>query len=382
MMTGLLPREHGVLNNGMRYEGDAATSAELLAERGFHTGAFVSGIPLKAGLSGLDRGFTKYDDSFSVFDRLHPMVTSLAVLRAANRVLPIDLVERRAHATVAAARSWMRSARHPMFAWVHLYDPHSPYDAPEILRARFAHESAKWSAHGKPVTDWPVADYDAELRETDRHLEDLLREMEIRDLDRSSREWLGEVVVTADHGEGLEQHGELTHGSLLHEEDLRVPMIRARATESLTLEIINMSPIPTNRARWSVSEQPFPLTSLWRSLLSAAGLEPPTHRPGPTHEMRVLSETFAPEGRESKAAFIETVPHPLVPVGRKLIVNFATGETQAYDLAADPGETRPLDSSGPDWADMRAMIPAPDSTTASKIDPEVKRRLESLGYVH
>jgi hypothetical protein len=391
MFTGRLPREHGALNNGSPYVGEAPSFVEQLAEHGYHCAAFVSGIPLKAGLSGLDRGFSVYDDSFSVFDRLHPMVTSLAALRAANRLVPMDLVERRARDTVRLAIAWLHAAKGPSFTWVHLYDPHSPYDAPAVMRARFARESDVWTADGKPVTKWPVADYDAELRELDRHLEDLIREWEAIPTGpprESRRERV--AILTADHGEGLEQHGELTHGRLLHEEDLHVPWIETPIGSRRVHEEEGLRARQYGRVEWGArtvklidrsirtaafSELPWGLGTDWDSQAAADAANP----------QGFLAETFAPEGRESKAAFIE-VPMRVLGnepiVGRKLIVNFATGATEAYDLATDPGETHPLDASGPGWAGMRAKIPPPDSTGAASIDPEVRRRLESLGYVH
>ncbi len=406
MLTGHSPQGHGVLNNGMPYRSKELTCVERLRDSGYDCAAFVSGIPLKAGLSGLDGGFSIYDDSFSVFDRLHPMVTSLAGLRAANRVFPFDLVERRAGDTVRAAIGWIRAAKVPCFTWTHLYDPHSPYDAPAVLRARFARESDAWTANGKLVTEWPIADYDAELREVDRHLENLLREWEAAMPADGPHSLIGGsvAILTADHGEGLEQHGVLTHGQLLHDEDLRVPWIEAEIRAHAMEESENARVSGQGR----IEREPVSVDRIALWLRSSARIGPFLARPRfvVREEIRwvdpamdassraasnranpegILAETFAPEGRESKAAFIE-VPMRILGnepiVGRKLIVNFATGATEAYDLATDPGETRPLDSSGPEWAGMRAKIPAPDSTTAASIDPEVKRRLESLGYVH
>ncbi len=386
MFTGLTPREHGVLNNGTRYRGEAPTLAETLASRGYSAAAFVSGIPLKAGLSGLRRGFATYDDSFSIFDRLHPSVTSLAALRAANRLVPTDLVERRAADTVRAARRWIRASRGPLFVWVHVYDAHSPYAAPPLLRGRFLKESAPWTDHGRPVTQWPVADYDAELREVDRHLEDLLREFETATSEADGGGGSGArgalVFVTADHGEGLEQHGELTHGQLRYEEDLRVPWITAPARAGDELR--------ERRAGGALGATPRSLCDVRSWILACVGFpeEAPRASSG-----GLLAETFPPEGREAKSSYVETIARAgdggggegarnAGPIGRKLIVNFATGATRAYDLAADPGELRPLDSSGPEWDALKRGIPAPDSSAGAPIDPEVRRRLESLGYIH
>src|SRR4030095_8115961 len=98
-----------------------------------------------------------------------------------------------------------------------------------------------------------------------------------------------------------------------------------------------------------------------------------------------LAETYAPEGAEDKAAYFELQNMyrvgPSFPA-RKLIVNFATGEALAFDLIADPGESHPLDVSGVTWERMRKKVLAPEVLEGITVDPEVERRLKSLGYIH
>ncbi len=348
VFTGLLPREHGVLNNGT-----ALTSTETfvpdLAADGWTCAAFVSGIPLKAGLSGLADGFAHYDDVFSPLERVHPMLTTLALVRVANRVLPLDFVERRAADTVAAATAWLAGSEGPRFVWVHLFDPHTPYDAPVPWRRRFAVESPAWKAGGRPVTGWPHADYDAELRETDRRFGELLRAWDDVTGGR------GIVVVTADHGEGLEQHGELAHGTQLFEEDVRVPLF-FRDPE--------VRPGVNPEARSTTVLHGW-IPALARDGGSAGGTDagsPP-----------FLVETFAPEGRQDQSAVVE-------PQRRKVIVNWETGEERSFDLADDPGEARPLDPS-PEWTDLRDGL-SPAGAEIGDLDPETVRRLRALGYLH
>lgn len=443
MMTGLLPREHGVLNNGMAYRGSQTTYVERLAAHGVEAAGFVSGIPLKAGISGLERGFQVYDDTFSPFDRLHPMVTSLALLRVAHRFVPTQFVERPAKKTVTAALEWLRDVRGPHFLWVHLYDAHSPYLGPGILRERFARESEAWSAHGKRVTEWPIADYDAELREVDRQCLRLLRAFEDRAADSDDTPGRRVVVVTSDHGEGLEQHGELTHGQLLFEEDLRVPWItcdfedaprgiidpkvvshvslfseilpahRLGAERDSVPEMANVASHsgadPGDRAQSSGDEN--------TNITPVSGA-PLARAPGANaRSWDLLAETFAPEGRETKSAVIELVERESAigtehaasnsskdsegparglstsfagqardstsrtTAGRKLILNLATGEESAYDLRSDPGEVHSLESSQESWRVLRDRILRLDPNLPA-LDPELERRLESLGYIH
>lgn len=383
LFTNLSPSEHGVLNNGTPYTGPKPTFVETLAYRGYRCAAFVSGIPLKSGLSGLDRGFVVYNDSFSIFDRLHPMMTSLAIIRAAHRVVPTQFVERSSRATVHAAIEWLQKTEGRRFLWVHLYDAHSPYNPPAVMQTRFQRESQGWSAQGKPVTEWPIANYDAEIREMDRNLEDLLREF-IRPTATNPDTRL-EIVITADHGEGLDQHGELTHGQLLYEEDLRVPLVYAEpslAQIDRAGTFISGGGVQLAFTSISTFRIGFPLRSeLTRSSpsSSADSLQALETNQG------FRAWTFAPEGRETKAAWIEKPVgcDRFNPVrGRKLIVNYSTGDELGFDLEKDPGETQPIQPADSTWTPLRNQLVSKEMLGETRLDPEVERRLRSLGYIH
>jgi hypothetical protein len=401
MFTGVSPEGHGVRNNGMILTKEMSTFVESLAEVGWNCAAFVSGIPLKAATSGLSRGFQVYDDRFSVFERIHPMMTTLAFVRGLNRVLPFDLIERRSVDTADAAIRWLEQSKGPRFLWVHFFDAHSPYDAAPIVRKRFSRESEGWTASGKNVDEWPIADYDAEVGTVDHQVSRVLDAFE-----RVTNEE-GAVLVTADHGEGLEQHGELTHGQLLFDEDLRVPFIVSRDVEW---------PLQSNRPSWYLEKNPgidprffdLRLIPIWMKRI--AELE--TSIPKPSGEgpstmgwYPNTAATYAPEGREDKGAVWEIIADdeyqvlmkegltvlPLAPEmrytpRRKMIMNWARGEEVAFDLWVDPGETKPINTEIPSgdfypWKDLRNWIPQPASGKVS-IDPEVERRLKSLGYIH
>jgi hypothetical protein len=352
LLTGVRPREHGVLNNGTALSTAVPTFVPVLAERGWKCAAFVSGIPLKAGLSGLASGFSVYDDAFSPLERVHPMLTALALVRVANRVLPGDFIERRARDTVREAIAWLEGASGPRFLWVHLFDPHTPYDAPGILRRRFAREASGWTAGGGALTGWPHADYDAELRETDRWLGRLLRAWDDATAGR------GSVIVVGDHGEGLEQHGELTHGSQLYEEDVRVPCLWR----------VSDGTARPNRVHRPVRG----ITEVRRSLAWAAGIDraPPEPEVAP-----IVIETFAPEGRRDLTALIDRR-------GRKIVLDRTTGTEIAFDLVTDPGERRPMAGRDEDWDNLRESLPEDPVDRREGLDPETVRRLRALGYIH
>jgi choline-sulfatase len=181
MLTGLRPARHGLTVNGVSTSGlPVPTLAEQLRGGGMATAAFVSAAVLGSA-HGLTPGFDHYDD-----DLHHPGG-------------PLRPHERRGDRTVDRALEWIRSENDsgPWFAWVHLFDPHAPYAAPT----------------GASGTD--RAAYLDEVRWVDRQLGRLLAGL-------GDRRVL--VVVTSDHGESLGEHGESTHGVLMYQGAMHVPM--------------------------------------------------------------------------------------------------------------------------------------------------------------
>ena len=187
LLTGTYPYEHGVRdNNGYRARAGQATLATRLKAMGFATGAFVGGFPLDQRF-GLNAGFDVYDDRIG----------------EAGSTVDFALPERRADAVVAPALQWIGAQQGKWLAWVHVFDPHAPYQAPEEFARRY-----------------PDDPYAAEVAWTDFALGPLFDRLAT--LPRATL-----VVVTADHGESLGDHGELTHGIFAYEATLRVPLIVA-----------------------------------------------------------------------------------------------------------------------------------------------------------
>jgi tetratricopeptide (TPR) repeat protein len=189
MMTGLYPIKHQVRNNGMFVLGDdIETLAEVFSEHGYATGAFVSAQVLVSRY-GLNQGFDVYDDDLS----------------QAQKTGQSTVPSRRGNMTLASAKRWLATVpkNKPVFLWLHLYDPHAPYDPPGSFRARFPNDP-----YGGEIAfaDSVVADLVATLQESGR-LDDTV------------------LTVLADHGEGLGEHGENTHGFLLHQATIHVPWI-------------------------------------------------------------------------------------------------------------------------------------------------------------
>jgi arylsulfatase A-like enzyme len=193
IMTGLPPGVHGVRDNGVfRLDPEAGTTlAERLSAAGWSTAAFVSAFPLLAGF-GLDRGFDHYDSALGSRD------DSLGGMRQRTAAQTLDRLEH----WFSSAKAPPPSTEAPLFLWVHFFDPHADYTAP-----------APWPAI------YPEDPYRAEVAFTDDQTGRLLfvlRRERTREL---------QVVVTSDHGEGLFDHGESTHGALLHASTIRVPIV-------------------------------------------------------------------------------------------------------------------------------------------------------------
>jgi arylsulfatase A-like enzyme/Flp pilus assembly protein TadD len=330
ILTGLLPYQHGVRDNtGFRLGKEVPTAATLLTAAGYTAAAFVGAFPLDSQF-GLDRGFELYDDQY-------PKGTN-----------PTEFVfpQRRGSEVVARALAWWRGrAGRPRFLWVHLYDPHSPYEAPEPFFSRLAESP-----------------YLAEVEATDSFLAPLLDPL-LRGGEAPTL-----VVFTADHGEALGQHGELTHGLFAYEETLHVPLVLWGA---------GVAPGEDARAARHVDILP--------TLLAAAGVEPPGGLPG--------SSLLAPRpaGAESDIAYFEAMSAnlnrgwaPLRGVlrgGRKAI---ELPLPELYDLPSDPDETHNrFEDERRAARELLALLPKesawpPERAAAST---EEEQQLRSLGYL-
>ena len=191
LMTGLLPPAHGVRDNGNYVVPPAAeTLAERLKLSGYETHAFVSAAVLDSRY-GLDQGFDTYDDD----------------LWAEAEPAMFMIRDRPASRTTDAALAWLegwskQEARTPFFAWVHFFDPHEPHEAPTIDRMR------------------TQSGYDAEITAADRAVGRLLEGLSAAGIADDTL-----VIVTADHGESLDQHGEKTHGIFVYDATMHIPLV-------------------------------------------------------------------------------------------------------------------------------------------------------------
>jgi choline-sulfatase len=190
ILTGLLPSSHGVTDFAVPLSSSHATLAELLKARGYHTAAFIGAVILDSHslAPGLDRGFDFYDN---FPDRLPPQVHW-------------GRVERRGMEVAARAEKWLTAhSGGAHFVWVHLYDPHDPYEPPPPYSQSYK---------SRP--------YDGEIAYADSALGNFLDYLKTRGWYENSM-----VIVVGDHGEGLGQHGEETHGIFLYDSTTHVPLI-------------------------------------------------------------------------------------------------------------------------------------------------------------
>lgn len=331
LLTGLYPYQHGVRDNtGFRLTDRFPTLATVLREAGYATGAFVGAYPLDSRY-GLDRGFDVYDDRTTRGDHVETF----------------SLAERRGDEVVAPAVDWWTRQRgRPRFLWVHLYDPHAPYAPPEPFASRFAGNA-----------------YLGEVAATDAFLAPLLDPL----LDRKEPPCL--VVVTADHGESLGEHGEATHGLFAYEATLKVPLV-----------LWGPGVAPGRDGRSARHVDVFP------TVLAAAGVKPPADpaRPG-----RSLLAPPAPDDSYFEA-LSTTLNRGWAPLrgllrgGRKFI---ALPLPETYELKSDPREERNrIDA---DRALARAAFGAlpkesvwpPPRLPGTTGSAEEEARLRSLGYL-
>jgi arylsulfatase A-like enzyme/tetratricopeptide (TPR) repeat protein len=334
ILSGRYPFDHGVReNSGFRFPAGVETLATLLRRQGYRTGAFVSAFPLDSRF-GLDRGFDVYDDR----------------LGDAAAGSDFRMQERAGTKTLAAARAWLQATPGPTFCWVHLYEPHAPYEPPSDWQGRVA------------------SAYDGEVAAADAALAPLIDPLLAR-----GRESDTLVVLTSDHGEGLGDHGEATHGVFAYEATLRVPLVfhnpRLFTPRVVTASVRHVDLAPTVLEAVGL---PLPEGLAGRSLLGVAqGLEAAEAPPS-------YFETLTPALTRGWA--------PIYGVLRDRQKYLDSPLPELYDLVADPREAvnlvalrpAPLEQMRGLLARLRALD---KGMVPSAMPSEVRERLATLGYV-
>jgi arylsulfatase A-like enzyme/Flp pilus assembly protein TadD len=334
ILSGQFPYRHGYRNNGQSVADHTPWLPEILHRDGYRTAAFVSGFPLNR-MFGFGRGFETYDDDFGPAPD--------------NR---FKLSERSAKATTQAALAWLPGvAGKPWFAWVHYYDPHAPYSAPEA----FAQAG-------------PRGEYLAEVAYVDHWLGELVAAARKQDPEVV-------VIITSDHGEGLGDHSESDHGLLLYQSTIRVPLIvnapslfaprrdaRVARTVDVTPTVLSLAGASATGAMDGIDLGPL--------MNGAAGAIPPAY-----------SETY-----------FGSMTYGFAPLRALRIADSKRIEgtnSRYFDLAADPAESHPLAEAAAGAAGARLEsllasipdLPVGSDRSAAPTDAQAMARLRSLGYL-
>jgi arylsulfatase A-like enzyme/tetratricopeptide (TPR) repeat protein len=350
ILTGEYPLKHGVReNSGYRLPAGARTIATLLKEAGYATAAFVAAFPVHSRF-GLNAGFDVYDDRFG--DGFGPVDLAMPE-RPASKVVPLAREWIANRATGAAENS---QPGKPWFVWVHVFDPHAPYQPPPPFDAHY---------DGRP--------YYGEVAAADASLAPLLD-----DVRKSVRPTL--VIATSDHGEGLGDHGEEAHGIFAYESTLRVPLIMA--------QLGGASAGAGSSGPGEVSRAAARHVDILPTILEAVGQPIPRDLPGRT----LLPRRDRRAGAASRPSYFEAMSGMLthgwaplagVLVDRDKFIDLPVAER--YDLAADPAERSNLHGTSPERdrmleAALTAFGPVLPGRRAAE-DPDTAARLRALGYV-
>jgi choline-sulfatase len=327
--TGLLPPGHGVRDNlGYRVSESRATLASLLKDKGYATGAAVSAFVLHAS-TGIARGFEFYEDA----------------MEAPAGSDALAQVQRPGGSSARLALRWLAGVQgKPFLLFLHIYEPHSPFEPPEPFKSRY-----------------PLA-YDGEVAAADAILGDFIAGLKSAGVYDPSL-----VVLLSDHGEGLGDHGEEFHGILLYREALHVPLLMklpasTRAGEEIATPVQLVDLLPTVA---ELLDLPRPPGLDGRSLLD------PKPRP-----RRLYAETHYPRvhlGWSSLRALIDDRFH-YIDGPRPELFNLLADPQERRDLLASEGGV--AEAMKKELANYPADFEAPDSAT-----PEEREKLAALGYL-
>ncbi|MFP4081382.1 MAG: sulfatase-like hydrolase/transferase [Candidatus Aminicenantes bacterium] len=345
MMTGLYPTYHGVRVNGnTALSGQHLTLAELLAGQGYQCGAFIGAFVLD-GRWGLKQGFHHYDDQFDL---------------KKYKKLDLAMVQRPGNEVVDAALAWLeKNKKDPFFAWIHLYDPHAPYQPPEPYLSQY--------------NTGLVGLYDGEIAFTDEQIGRCVSWLDQNELDKSTI-----VVIMGDHGEGLGDHGELAHGYYVYDYAVQVPFLVITPFERF--QHIRIS----GQVR---------TVDVYPTLLEMVGISVPEENQGQS----LISFMFHPEKEKGFYAYSESLSpnihygwSPLHSLRSSRYKYIAAPRDELYDLQEDPEEENNIKGKLPKMAQkmkntLEEVIqqtsreaPQPE---AANLDTETLERLAALGYI-
>src|SRR6266508_1756941 len=344
IFTGTYPMFHGVRDfTGFTLSKDRATLATMLKSAGYGTGAVVGSAVLEARW-GLDQGFDFYYDNFSsTVDRDWQ-----------------SIAERRGDVVVREGLNWLEKHKtNPFFLWLHLFDPHDPYEPPPPYDRQYRERP-----------------YDGEIAYTDENVGKIMDYLKSNQLYDNSL-----IVLLGDHGEGLGEHGEKYHGFFIYDSTLRVPLIfklpgpGAHESRKLSQPVRTIDVLPTILQILGVADRAKEIQG--RGIYS------------------VLMGRSMPEEAASYAEIFLPYYHfdwsPLLSLRRDRYKFIDAPRPELYDTEADPGETQNLYArKGALAGQLKELLRRTSSQYSSRngaagmpkeIDPVTLEKLQSLGYL-
>jgi arylsulfatase A-like enzyme/tetratricopeptide (TPR) repeat protein len=344
IMTGYYPSYHGVRVNGNNaLRDDQTTLAEVFSASGYKTAAFIAAFVLD-GRWGLKQGFEYYDDQFDL---------------KKYKQLDLGTVQRRGDEVVNSAIGWLDENKdQPFFAWVHLYDPHLPYEPPEPYFSQYNYFP-------------PASLYDGEIAFMDEQIGRLCSWLKENGLDRKTV-----IVLVGDHGEGLGDHGELAHGYFIYDYAVHVPLI-----------VVSPHPRLHNiRIPAQVS-----VVDIFSTISEMARVKPP-----PSQGQSLLGLMFGKKEKELPAYSESLSPNlhygwsPLLGLRTSRFKFIDAPRPELYDLKQDPNELTDVQNKYPeiglnlkrelDFLVEKISMGAPEAQSAN-LDSETLQRLAALGYI-
>src|SRR6202521_1163173 len=363
ILTGTYPFQNGVQDfTGQPLAQQFRTLAQAFKQAGYATGAVVSAFVLDRSW-GLARGFDFYDDAFSAetFEQKD-----------------IGLVDRRAGESVAHAIAWLKKTpRRPFFLWLHLYDPHSPYDPPEPYR-----------------TEYRSHLYDGEIAYADHELGNLMSWLKQNHLYDSSL-----IVALSDHGESLGEHGEDEHGFFVYNATVHVPLIVKPPAGSGVAAGRHGEPVETTAVAPTLLQlagvkdsvdtiyAQFQAHALLGTML---GTKSATNQEGRWPANQTANQ--APQEQAYRARFYPFSSFgwsPLHALESERFHLIEAPKPELYDLESDPGETRNIAAQHPATVavlreKMQTLLAhnpfTRQDTGAGNLSPDAQEKLRALGY--
>ena len=353
IFTGTYPQFHTVTDFGHALPALLPYVPEILNKSGYQTAAFIGSLILdpKANMApGFDRGFDFFDAGF------HPK-------RGPNESRYAS-VERRAGDVVGHAIAWMQMNKNrqaPFFLWIHLYDPHAPYDPPPPFDTRFADP------------------YDGEVAYADSSLGKLFSYLRQRGLyDRAL------IAMMSDHGESLGAHGESMHGIFLYDETIRVPLVFKLPGELLAgrrvegrVRLVDVAP-----TLLSMLSLPLPPTFQGESLVPMMKAPVTKANRQTVHDLPAYAETDYPHRAFgwSSLRSMRTGKYLFVRAPKRELYDESRDQAAKHNLAADsPAVTDTLQAQLDQFRDRTSSYH--EKAQPAALTSEQSENLSALGYV-